>query len=324
MAHGEELLIVDGTPAHRDGMKRLFDGEGYVCTAVDTISDARDHVVRKFFPAAVVDVDVERPGAGLDLVRLIRERSPKTAIVVVTVRPTFELAIDAFREGAVDVVLKKPEAIDYLKQRVAVAMDRHRLQQGDAGILTDVSSVLDESFRIMLTMARHVYHDVSVGAMANYRPRVLFVDSDQGFIQELAGLIQGKGWEVGAEMNGGAALDKASSENFDLVVVRENLMDLRGTMVIRAVQTRRAETLGLLYSDPGPEGRMERYAEGRSIDVIRPFEGARHLLAKVDELVAELGGMQLDRRVIQAFRGDYDEYFRHYAELKLKIDRMLD
>ena len=44
----------------------------------------------------------------------------------------------------------------------------------------------------------------------------------------------------------------------------------------------------------------------------------------MDELVAELGGMQLDRRVIQAFRGDHDEYFRHYAELKLKIDRMLD
>jgi hypothetical protein len=107
-------------------------------------------------------------------------------------------------------------------------------------------------------------------------------------------------------------------------VVRENLMDLRGTMVIRSVQSRRAETLGLLYSDPGPEGRMERYAEGRSIDVIRPFEGVRHLLAKVDELVAELGGTQLDRRVIQAFRGDYDEYFRRYAELKLKIDRMLD
>ena len=38
MAHGEELLIVDGTPAHRDGMKRLFDDVGYVCTAVDTIS----------------------------------------------------------------------------------------------------------------------------------------------------------------------------------------------------------------------------------------------------------------------------------------------
>ena len=48
------------------------------------------------------------------------------------------------------------------------------------------------------------------------------------------------------------------------------------------------------------------------------------MIAKVDELVAELGGMQLDRRVIQAFRGDHDEYFRHYAELKLKIDRMLD
>jgi DNA-binding NtrC family response regulator len=324
MAKGDELLIVDATAGHREGMKKLFEGEGYVCTAVGTSSDARDNVVKKFFPAAVVDVDVERAGAGLDLVRLIRERSPKTAIVVVSVRRTFELAVEAFREGALDVVLKKPEQVDYLKQRVAVAVDRHRLEQGDAGMLADVSSVLDQSFRIMLKMARHVYHDVSVGAMANFRPRVLFVESDQEFVQEIAGLIQDKGWEVGAEMNGGAALDKASSQNFDLVVVRENLMDLRGSMVIRSVQTRRAETLGLLYSDPGPEGRMERYAEGRSIDIVRPFESAAQLIAKVDELVGELGTTQLDRRVIQAFRGDNEDFFRRYAELKLNIDRMLD
>ncbi|MBK6577653.1 MAG: response regulator [Sandaracinaceae bacterium] len=200
MAHGDELLIVDGTPAHRDGMKRLFEGEGYVCTAVETISDARDHVVRKFFPAALVDVDVERAGAGLDLVRLIRERSPKTAIVVVTVRRTFELAIDAFREGAMDVVLKKPEQVDYLKQRVAVAMGRHRIQQGDAGILTEVSSVLDESFRILLKMARHVYHDVSVGAMANYRPRAV-----RG---QRPGLHPRAGWADPGEGLGGGRRDE--------------------------------------------------------------------------------------------------------------------
>ena len=68
---------------------------------------------------------------------------------------------------------------------------------------------------------------------------------------------------------------------------------------------------------------MERFRAGRSVDVTRPFPGAAQLIAKVDELVAELGTTQLDRRVIQAFRGDHGEYFRRYAELKLAIDRML-
>jgi DNA-binding NtrC family response regulator len=294
-----------------------------VCTSVGSITEARDNATSKFFPAALVDIDIEQPGAGLDLVRFIQERSPKTSVILLTSRRSFEAAVDALRLGVMDVLVKRPDTIEQLKAQVGLACDRFRATDGSTPILKDVSAVLDEAFHILLVMARTEYHDISVAAEAKFRPRVLVVESDSDTIQELAGLVQGKVWEIGAEMSGGAALDKTSNQAFDVVAVRDELMDFKGTMVLKSIQANRPETVGLLYTAPGPEGRVERYTEGRSVDIERPFRGAQHLVERISSAVQEVGTTQRDRRIIQAFRGDHPEFFRKYAELKLRIDKLL-
>jgi len=201
MAEGDELLIVDGREGDREGMRKLFEGEGYVCTATGNGREARELVKQKFFPAALVDLDVGRPGAGIDVIRAIRERSRPTAIVLLTGRRSFEAAVDALRLDVVDVVVKRPEEVERLKRAVAVACDRYRTTEGDSDLLRDVQSVLAESFKIMLDMGRKQFADVSIGSGATFRPRVLVVDGDQSFLQTLAGSIQGKPWEMAAEMN---------------------------------------------------------------------------------------------------------------------------
>jgi DNA-binding NtrC family response regulator len=323
MAEGDEVLIVDSIDAHLAGMRKLFDDAGYVCTAVPSLSDAHGLIERKFFPVALVDLDVERPGAGLDLVRFIRDRSRQTAIILLAGRRSYEGAVDAFRLGVADVVLKQPDQVEHLKRAVDLACDRYRAGEGDEAGLREMRAVLDESFRVMLAMARDIYADVSVAADATFRPRVLIVDGDGDLLQQLAQQIQGKDWQVAAEMSGGAALDKAGEHTFDVVAAREELMDLTGTMVVKSIQASRAETIGLVYSAPGGEGRIERIQEGRSAEVDRPFRGAEHLVEKLTHLADELGATQRDRRVIQAFRRDHEDYLRRYAALKTRLDRLV-
>jgi DNA-binding NtrC family response regulator len=323
MAAGDEVLIVDSIAAHLEGMRKLFDDEGYVSTAVAGLADAHRLLEGKFFPVALIDLDVERPGAGLDLVRFIRDRSRHTAIVLLTGRRSYEGAVEALRLGVIDVVLKQPDQVEHLKRTVGVACDRYRAGEGDDGMLRDMQSVLDESFRVMLALAREVYADLSVGSGSTFRPRVLVVDGDGDFLQKLAQLIQGKDWQVAAEMSGGAALDKAGEHTFDVVAARAELMDLTGTMVVKSIQANRAETVGVVYSAPGGEGRIERIQEGRSGEVERPFQGPEHLVARLDALVGELGATQRDRRVIQAFRRDNEDFMRRYAELKMRLDRLV-
>ena len=54
---GEELLIADGIDRDREGLRKLFDDQGFVCTGCGDVATAQELVRRKFFPVAVIDLD---------------------------------------------------------------------------------------------------------------------------------------------------------------------------------------------------------------------------------------------------------------------------
>jgi DNA-binding NtrC family response regulator len=306
-------------------MRSLFDKAGYVCTATGTSAEARELIERKFFPVALVDLDIERAGIGLDVARVIREQSKPTSVILLTRRRSFEAAVEALRLGVIDVVVKQPDQIEYLKRVVAIGCDRASADgEGEGALLREAHAVLDDAFRTMLDMGRKMYADVSIASGASFRPRILVVESDQELLRELAPLLQDKPWEIAAEMNGGGALDKAGSQRFDLVVCRSNLMDLRGSMVIKTVQAERAELLGVVYTKPGADGHIDVYREGRIDETDRPFTKVSQLVNKLEILVESLSSTQRDRRVIQAFRSDNAPFFRRYAELRQRLNRLFE
>lgn len=322
MATGDEILIVDASERDREGMRKLLDDQGYVCTALGGTREAREFVERKFFPAALIELDVEGPGTGLDLVRFIQERSKQTAIVLLTSRRSFEAAVDALRLGVLDVVVKRPDSITDLKRLVATATDRYRVTDKTGDLLREVRGVLDDAFKVMLSMARKIYTDASIGSGPSMKPRVLVVDDDQKFLKGLAAALAKTDWEVSVEMTGGSALDKASTHTFDIVAVRDHLSDLPGPMVVKSIQQARGETLALVYTAPGPTGRIDRYDQGRSGESERPFDDTAKLVAKITTLVQELGTVRRERRFLQAFRADHGAFLKRYAELKLRIDQL--
>lgn len=323
MARGDELLIVDGTEAHREGMRALFEGEGYVCTAVDGAAEARALVERKVFPAVLVDLDVGHLGAGLDVARFVVDRAPGTAVVLLAGRRSFEAAVEALRLGALDLVVKQPDQVPHLRRVVGVACERHRARDDGAGVWGDVHALLEDALRVQLDLARRVYADVSAGSGMRFRPRVLLVDGDQAFLEGVGATLAERDWDVGVVPNGGAALDRASQDAFDVVACRQELDDLRGSIVLKSLQSARADTFGLLYTAPGPEGHVDLYREGRVEEVERPFRDAAQLVTKLDQVVELLGATARDRRVLAAFRRDHQDYVRRFAELKLRIDRLV-
>ncbi len=322
MAAGSELLIVDSVDRDREGIRKYFDQRGFVCTAVADGANARRLVQQKFFPAALIDLDVDQQNAGIDLVRFLREHSRQTAIVLIASRRSFEGAVEALRAGVLDVVLKTPDQVDHLGQVVALAADRYRSAQSDE-LYREVRSVLDEAVKVMLAMSRKVYAHLSM-ASAPLRPRVMIVDGEGDFLNELAPLIQDRGWEISAEMTGGAGLDRGMTQKLDVIAVRNELPDLRGSMVLRSVQAQHGEVLGLLYSAADGTGRIERMEQGRTESTERPFRGAAHLVERIQSLADELGTRAQERRFFQAFRSDHEDYLRRYAELKLKVDRLIN
>lgn len=320
---GEELLLVEAVDKDREGLRRYFDQKGYVCNAVRSSTEAREVIAQKFFPAALVDLDLETPSGGLEVVRLLRERSRETGVILLTNRRSFEGALAALRLGVQDVIIKAPDQIEYMRQAVEIAASRYKAKDHSADLYREFGAVMNDALKVMIEMSRKVYADISMAAPP-IKPTVLFVDGDGEFLHVLAPLVQKEGWNVLADTNGGAALDHASRERIDILVVRNELPDLRGSMVVKSIQAENTEVLALLYTAPGPQGRIDRIDRGQVEAVIKPFASPQHLLDAVRKLTGELATKAMDRRLIQAFRDDHKDFFRRFAKVKSQVDNLIE
>lgn len=317
MPAGEELLIADTTDRDREGLRQLFDSQGYVCTAVATSDAARELIRRKFFPVALIDLDFGEPSGGIALIKYIRQHSAPTRVVLVAGRRSFEAAVDALRAGVVDIVSRRPDQVDHLTAAVQKAVDRYRTGDKDSQLLREVRGVLDDAFKIMLNLCRRV-HGSGTSDNVIMKPTVLIVDEDQDFLTKTATLLEDKPWDVSIELSGGSGLEKASTFSFQILAVRQQLTDLPGHMVLKSAQAEKVTTLGLLYDTVGNQ--LQRYEAGAVTHTESVFSGPAHLVETLAKLVEELDTMREERRHLQVFRAEYGPFLKRYAALKSRID----
>jgi len=321
MAQGEELLIAENSEPDRAGLRRLFESEGFVCTAAASPEQARDLLRRKFFPVALVDLDFGGTNGGLALASYIEQHSRPTKIVMLTERRSFEAAVSALRAGVVDIINKRPDQLPQLRAAMALALDRYHTGSKDSSLLREARAVLDDAMRIMVGLGRKLYGNDGSSSSLKMKPAILIVDEDQNFLRQVANLLADRAWDVSIEMRGGSGLDRASSFAFQIVCVRDELADLPGHMLLRSAQSQKNAPLGVLYSQVG-SGRIERYELGQVRLGESTFRGPSHLVAVLEGMVEELVLLREERRYLQAFRADHGQFFKRFAELKARIDTL--
>lgn len=315
-----EILVLDSLQRDREGLKALFEKEGLLCTVVADPSHARELIMGKFFPAAVIDLDFGGVGAGLELCHFMREHSPATALIMLTARRSFEAAVQALRLGVSDVIMKTPQEIPRLRALMLRELDKQGSVTGNSDLLRTAQSVLEESVKIMLEMGRSLYADGD--SVSQRKPRLLLVETDPSMVERVQAGLGPSVCDFHVEMSGGAALDKALAVPFDIVVVNEQLGDLPGPTILKSLQNYHVETLGLLYSTHDGTGHLDRYQSGHPVQVERPFAGAPHLVERLRTLVQELAQLQQERGYIRAFRRHHEAFLRRYADLKIRIDNL--
>src|SRR3984885_12547079 len=115
------IVLADDHPVVRVGLKSLLDAEPEfeVVAEAANIDDARRYV-RGHHPRVLV-LDLNMPGgSSLQAIPAIREESPDTQIVVLTMQQEPAFAREALRAGALGYVLKEA-ADDELVQAVRLA-----------------------------------------------------------------------------------------------------------------------------------------------------------------------------------------------------------
>lgn len=121
MAH---LLIVDDEETLAKNAARYLERAGHTVSTAATVQEGLA-LFREQPPDAIV-LDYRLPdGTGLDFIQRVRATDPAVHILLITGHGTIELAVEAMKAGANDL-LTKPVALSDLRERLAQLAQRQR------------------------------------------------------------------------------------------------------------------------------------------------------------------------------------------------------
>lgn len=112
-----KILVVDDDVETREVLAMFFKNNGYenVSYAEDAKSAMREFVLVE---PDVIFLDIVLPDkSGIELLREIKSLDKKVSVVMMTAYKDADKVIEAFREGALDCVLK-PFNFEYIKNNV--------------------------------------------------------------------------------------------------------------------------------------------------------------------------------------------------------------
>jgi DNA-binding response OmpR family regulator len=335
VAAGQEVLVVDADDQVVKGLDRLLTRVGMVVTGTHDPVRARDQLLNKFYAVALVDADTPTPGGGIELLQFARDKSPLTSVVIMTARKSYETAVRAFRAGAADVVLKEPDVVPYLRERVVEAATDIKATADRNSLFEEVAEMHEEFLRRLRDVAREGLdlEDRMAGRNQDTGDdlgpvSVVLVDDDPKAIEKLQGVLtSGAGWQLRAALTGGEALDVVSQERPQIVMVKEDLPDLPGSMVVHTVKSGAPDAVTLLYTPPGSSGRpgdVKLVDADGTMNTIASYGDPGQLAGPLGEIREALRAKSKERRYLQAFRQRHFEFLQRYNSIKTRLKEELD
>ena len=125
-SNAARILIVDDESSLREVLSIMLHREGYqVDTAVDG-EQAASRLRSRSYDLVISDIRMPRM-SGLELLRMIKEHTPETVVVMITAFSTSDEAVEAMKKGAYDYITK-PFNNEEIKQIVKNALERYSLR----------------------------------------------------------------------------------------------------------------------------------------------------------------------------------------------------
>lgn len=105
MPNRRSVLICEDEDVIRRSLAELLASEGYVVSPASRVSEAQQLAMSNDFDVAICDVMLP-DGDGIDLLKRLMRLNPRTSVLVITAYATVENAVEAFKAGAFDYLVK--------------------------------------------------------------------------------------------------------------------------------------------------------------------------------------------------------------------------
>lgn len=331
---GQEVLVLDGDESVRKGAERLLREAGLTVTILADIERAKDQIANRFIPVVLADLDTPVQNAAIDLIKFVRERSPLTAFVVMSRRIGFDAVAPIFRAGATDVIPKAREYVRDLRECVLKAASNVHSSVRREQLLTELCDLNEELLRRMMSLSRQATdaEDKLVareGGQSSSTAGIgtldlLLVDDDSTLATELEKeLTEDKGWRLRHVQTGGEALDSATQIPPAVLVAKEALPDLTGSMVVKSIKATVPSLIAMVFAPPSADRAGQvRIADQSRLHVLVPnFMASSELVTQLGEVRSALGRKARERRYVKLFQTQHTDILQKCHKLKQEVDR---
>ena len=120
------ILVVDDDAVFREELADLLRDDGHAVTAVPSVPKALEVLEQDEVDVVLSDLKMPRQ-SGLELLREVRGRWPRTLVVMLTGYATVETALEAMKNGAFDYV-RKPFRIDQVRETLRLVAQEHEFE----------------------------------------------------------------------------------------------------------------------------------------------------------------------------------------------------
>ena len=117
-----KVLVVDDDVEFRRSMQKILQKAGYQVSTASDGQQASKMVCKIFYPLVLLDVHM--PGkSGLELCKEIKQKSPASEVIFVSVNDEKEITFDVKKSGAfafLNKPVKRNVVIDYVQQALSL------------------------------------------------------------------------------------------------------------------------------------------------------------------------------------------------------------
>lgn len=159
------ILIADDHTIVREGIKLLLI-EAYPHAEIIDVSDSVDlmkRVYKEKWSVIICDISMPPGDSGLEAIKQIKEHSPKTPVIILSMHTPDQYAVRAIKAGAMGYLTKSAATLELVKAVNQVISGRKYLSPDVADVLADafenihntqsIESLSDREFEVFKLLA---------------------------------------------------------------------------------------------------------------------------------------------------------------------------